>query len=281
MPTIRDICKRAIEINPTLDQQALRLLLLETLNLNNYSELNSKLDEEFKYEEKFWSYFAEFNKGWPVQYIVGKASFLGLDLYVDNNVLIPRIETEELVFEAIKVIREKFGDSPFSMIDIGTGSGAIAIAMARAFPNAKIYASDISEAALVVAKKNDGRFAANIMFLQGSALEPLIKNGIKVDVIISNPPYIINEQEIDPQVWKYEPHLALLAPAGDSVYQQILSQITHVIDDKALVFFEIGHDLEQHIKAISQRANAKCETTIRRDMHGKIRFAFIEVEVQK
>ena len=147
------------------------------------------------------------NAGEPVQYIVGNVDFYGYELDVNKNVLIPRRETEELVEEVIK--RSKNFNNP-TIIDVGTGSGAIAISLSKEL-NCHIYASDISGAALKVAKKNICKTSSNVTLYKGNMLKPYIKNDIKVDILVSNPPYIDKTEKIEDIVKNNEPHLALYA----------------------------------------------------------------------
>ena len=157
-------------------------------------------------------------KGEPVQYIVGNVNFYGYELMVNKDVLIPRRETEELTEEVIR--RMKVFSNPV-IADVATGSGAIAITLSKEL-NVSLYASDISEKALLVAEKNAFDNQASVTFFQGDMLKPFIDNNVKLDVIVSNPPYIKENEEIEPVVFNNEPHLALFAKDGGlEFYQKI------------------------------------------------------------
>ncbi|GGI41225.1 peptide chain release factor N(5)-glutamine methyltransferase [Mammaliicoccus stepanovicii] len=178
--------------------------------------------------------------GEPVQYIVGFAEFYGRKFELNKDVLIPRTETEELVFQTLSTITKQNS----VLCDIGTGSGAIAISLKKEMPTLDVIATDISNEALVVAKSNANLHKADIHFMQGDALQPLIDKGIKVDVLVSNPPYISYEEQIQmtDTVLNYEPHLALFAEDdGLYIYKSLLAKLDQVMDTGGLVIFEIGH----------------------------------------
>ncbi|MDU0383136.1 peptide chain release factor N(5)-glutamine methyltransferase [Staphylococcus pseudintermedius] len=176
--------------------------------------------------------------GMPVQYVVGQSEFYGHQFKVNSDVLIPRPETEEVVhyfltqLAAAKVVA-----------DIGVGSGAIAITLKAERPELRVIATDISFQALAVARENAQRLQRDITFLQGNALQPLIDQGVRLDGLISNPPYIGEHERtlMDNSVIQYEPHVALFAAQeGYQVYAAILRDLPHVMQDGAPVVFEIG-----------------------------------------
>src|SRR5699024_5048223 len=150
--------------------------------------------------------------GVPVQHITNDAHFYGRTFYVDERVLIPRPETEELVEKVIVDVRTN-KSTRTEIVDIGTGSGIIAITLALELKHAKVYATDISEEALVVAEKNAKSLGADVQFFQGNFLEPLLKRHITPNYIVSNPPYIAEHERstLADTVVKYDPELALFA----------------------------------------------------------------------
>ncbi|MDT0711676.1 peptide chain release factor N(5)-glutamine methyltransferase [Mammaliicoccus sciuri] len=179
-------------------------------------------------------------KGEPVQYIAGFGEFYGRKFKVNQHVLIPRPETEELVYQTLQMIQNE----QVVVCDIGTGTGAIAITLKKERPDLSVIATDISEEALLIAQTNASTLKAPIEFLKGKSLEPLIKENIKVDVLVSNPPYISYEEqkEMSDTVLNYEPHLALFAEDdGLAIYKDIILNLEHVMSDNGLVIFEIGH----------------------------------------
>ena len=157
-------------------------------------------------------------KGEPIQYIVGFQSFYGYKYKVDANCLIPRPETEEVMLHFLKLCRNKD-----DVVDIGTGSGAIAITLKLLRPDLDVYATDLYEDTLNVARNNADTHQQDIHFLQGNALKPLIEKGIKVDGLISNPPYIdeAESKDMDDTVLQFEPHHALLLKIKAMLFTRI------------------------------------------------------------
>lgn len=212
------------------------------------------------------------NNGEPVQYIVGNVSFYGNIIDVDKRVLIPRFETEELVENTVKYIK-KYNYK--SIVDIGTGSGCIAITLKKFFPEILVDAVDISKDALEVAKKNANKNNVNINFYEGNLLEPLSK---KYDVIISNPPYIAYDEEIMDIVKNNEPHIALYASNnGLYYYEEILKNVYKYINNNGLIAFEIGYNQGEEIKKLASKYLNKYDFEIKKDMTGKDRMVFIRV----
>lgn len=216
------------------------------------------------------------NNGEPVQYIVGNVNFYGNIIDVNKNVLIPRFETEELVEKTISKVKNKF-DKEINILDLCTGSGCIAITMQKEL-NAKVTASDISHEALEVARSNADKNNVYINFIESD----LFKNiNDKFDVIISNPPYIAIDEEIDEIVKNNEPHLALYAENnGLYFYEEILKKISNYLNDKFIIAFEIGYLQGEEIKNIALKYLNNIKVTIEKDLQGKDRFVFIENDVQ-
>lgn len=251
-------------------------------NLIKYGE--SKLKENridpslakylYKYLDNLDEYENAIDKlieGKPVQYIVGNVVFYGLNIKVNENVLIPRFETEELVDKTIKYINNYF-DNKLDIVDIGTGSGAIAITL-KSNLDCNMDAVDISKEALGVAKENARRLNTEINFYLGDLLEPLNK---KYDVIISNPPYIAYDEEIEEIVKNNEPHLALYAENdGLKCYENILSNASNYLKEKNIIAFEIGYMQSDKIKEIALKYFPNSKVKVEKDMQGKDRFIFI------
>ena len=209
------------------------------------------------------------NQGIPVQYIVGNVEFYGNIIEVNEDVLIPRFETEELVDRVIKKLKNK---NNLDIVDLGTGSGCIAISLAKNL-NGNVDAVDISKKALEVAKKNAINNNVNINFYLGDMLNPLNK---KYDLIISNPPYIAYDEEIMDIVKNNEPHLALLADKeGLYYYEQILKNVKNYLKDNYLIAFEIGYKQGKKIESLAHRY-LSCKVTIEKDLSSKDRYIFIE-----
>lgn len=207
-----------------------------------------------------------------VQYIVGNVNFYGYELDVNKNVLIPRRETEELVYEVIN--RSKNFNNPV-IIDVGTGSGAIAITLSKELKS-HVYASDISSDALIVAKKNCTKTKADITFYEGDMLKPYIDNNIKADIIVSNPPYIKLDEEIEDVVKNNEPHLALYAQDnGLEYYKKILSTAKEILNDKFLIAFEIGNTQANDIKNIVKKYFKDVKVEVKKDLSDNDRMFFV------
>ncbi|MDD3187069.1 MAG: peptide chain release factor N(5)-glutamine methyltransferase [Bacilli bacterium] len=210
-------------------------------------------------------------EGIPVQYIVGDVNFYGYDFKVNNSVLIPRFETEELVRKTIEYINNLF-DYNVTMLDIGTGSGCIAITLSKQ-TGAIVDAVDISKDALEVAKENNLLNNSDVNFF----LSDIFSNVDKTyDVIISNPPYIAKDEEIMEVVKNNEPHIALYADdEGLSFYERILSEIRSHLNLKYLIAFEIGETQGEKVKEIALRYLKTSSVIIEKDLTGVDRYVFI------
>ncbi|HAR6485267.1 TPA: peptide chain release factor N(5)-glutamine methyltransferase [Staphylococcus pseudintermedius] len=207
--------------------------------------------------------------GMPVQYVVDQSEFYGRQFKVNSDVLIPRPETEEVVhyfltqLAAAKVVA-----------DIGVGSGAIAITLKAERPELRVIATDISFQALAVARENAQRLQRDITFLQGNALQPLIDQDVRLDGLISNPPYIGEHERtlMDNSVIQYEPHVALFAAQeGYQVYAAILRDLPHVMQDGAPVVFEIGFQQGAQLTRMMQQLYPHITPEVINDINGHAR----------
>ena len=235
-------------------------LILKGKKILEENNIDSNLAEYlYKYLEDKSKYLDGINKlteGKPIQYIIGNVDFYGQLLEVNENVLIPRFETEELVSKTIDLINKYFNHR-VDIVDLGTGSGCIAITLKNNV-DANVDAVDISEKALEVAKRNAKANNAEINFMLGDMLSPLTK---KYDVIISNPPYIaFDDPEVMEIVKNNEPHTALYAPMeGLKHYKDIIEQSSNYIKKKAIIAFEIGYKQADEIikMGLEKYPNAK------------------------
>lgn len=210
--------------------------------------------------------------GIPLQYIIGNVDFYGLNFIVNENVLIPRFETELLVEKTISYINKYFTND-LKIVDLGTGSGCIAITLSKKL-NVEVDAVDISPSALEVAKKNNIINNTNVNFYLGNMLEPLSK---KYDVIISNPPYIAYDEEIMDIVKNNEPGIALYADNnGLYYYEEIIKNCKNYLNENGLLAFEIGYMQASSIKKLAKKYLNK-EAIIEKDYSNKDRFAFIKL----
>lgn len=232
---------------------------------------------ELEYLEKYYQGDLEeamkrLQNGEPVQYIVGNVDFYGYPFEVNKDVLIPRFETEELVEKVIKRCKKKFS-SKIDIVDIGTGSGCIAITLKKEL-SSDVTAVDISKEALEVAFKNAKNNHVEIEFLEGNLLEPLTK---KYDVLVSNPPYIDREEEIMEIVKQNEPEIALYADHnGLYCYEQILKNASEVMKGKYLLAFEIGATQGDYLKEYAKKYFPEATITVEKDLQDRNRFLLID-----
>lgn len=213
----------------------------------------------------------------PIQYITGETLFYGLNFCVTKNTLIPRPETEELVDWIINTSNKL--EKPIRILDIGTGSGCIAIALAKHMPKAQVYAIDVSKEALKVAKNNAKKNNVSITFLEQDILEREALNmnallDINFDVIVSNPPYVrhLEKKMMQPNVLNNEPHLALFVDDNDPLkfYQAITKYAKVKLKAKGALFFEINEYLGTEMKKLLQTEGFK-DIDLKQDFFGKDR----------
>ena len=221
-------------------------------------------------KDKLEAGLKELKEGKPVQYIVGNVDFYDVNLLVNENVLIPRFETETLVEKTINYAKKL--TEPLDILDIGTGSGAIAITLAKHL-SCHVLATDISKEALETAKSNSKRNNVQIEFKQSDILKNV--QG-KFDIIISNPPYIAKDEVIDDLVKDNEPHLALYAEEdGLYFYRNILENVKPYLKEKSLIAFEIGMTQSAAITKIAQNYLPHAKIITEKDLTGKDRYIFI------
>ena len=240
-----------------------------------YLMMDEEVDEELL--KQFQDGMQRYMNGEPIQYINGKENFFSRDFIVNENVLIPRYETEELVQNILYKIDDYFDDySSIDLCDVGTGSGAIAITLALEEPKLNVVATDISEEALEVAKANASELDAQVTFYQGDMLEPLIDRQQKFDIFVSNPPYIPQDQEIESVVKDNEPHVALFGGNdGLYFYRKIFKDVRHVLKDRALLAFEMGFDQRELMSQAVEQYFPGIPYEIIKDINGKDRMLFI------
>ena len=210
-------------------------------------------------------------EGIPVQYIVGNVNFYGNTINVNENTLIPRFETELLVEKTIKLI-EKYFDRKVNILDIGTGSGCIAITLNKEV-DSNVTAVDISGGALSVAIENNKINNTNVNFYSSDVFSNV---NDKYDVIISNPPYIAYDEEIMDVVYNNEPHSALFADNnGLYFYDKILSECKSYLNDKFIIAFEIGYKQGDSVKEFAYKYLDNINVFVEKDYSDKDRFVFI------
>lgn len=206
----------------------------------------------------------------PVQYILGSADFMGVQFEVDGSVLIPRPETEEFVYWVVEDVPHRA-----AILDVGTGSGCIAIALSREVADARVYGLDISPEALVVARRNGKRLAPSVEFIEGDALGPFDRLFThKFDAIVSNPPYIPASDKalMRPNVVNYEPHSALFVPDTDPLcfYRAIARTARRMLRDSGRLYFEIYESLAEQMVTMLRNEDY-ADVVVREDFRGKPR----------
>ena len=250
-----------------------KILLAEALNKNPL-ELLTCLTEEVpsEKEELFKKEVLALKEGKPLQYVLGNVNFYGINFYINENVLNPRFETEQLVEKTINYITTKF-PSPINLIDLGCGSGIIGLTLEQKVVLNSLDLIDISTEALEVAKKNAQNLHSKAHLYQSDMWQNVSK---KYHVIISNPPYIKIDEEIDEMVKNNEPHLALYAGEdGLDCYRKILSNLEQHMEDKCLVAFEIGPTQGLALQKIVESTLKDVQISIEKDLTDRPRFFFI------
>ena len=280
MPTNRQIYFSLIkENNKYLNRNVITSVLCHTNSFDCNLTLYKNFDNECEHYEDFLKLIERIRNGEPYQYVIGKAPFIDLKFNVNPSVLIPRQETEELVIGTKLMIDKMFGPyAKINIADVCTGSGVIGVYMKKFFSLSTVYVSDIDEECLKVARSNSKLHNLPVIDIQGDLLSPFIEQNIKLDVLICNPPYIGDESTIDEQVWKYEPHKALLASPKTLFYERIFQDADRIMNKDALLAFEIGEDMEDELSEMVEKYFPNSAYKISKDMYGKIRFLYIMIK---
>ena len=251
-----------------LESDNLKLLLKETLaehNLDYFLVQRNPIDQKIK--RSLDTRINKLKKGIPPQHILGYAYFYGLKLKVNKNVLIPRFDTEVLVDVVLKDISQK----PITLVDVGTGSGAIAIAIKANNPKAKVYATEINDKAFKVAKQNTKQNRTKVILYKGDLLKPLLSRKVKVDIIVSNPPYISrNDKKIESQVKKYEPSLALFSKDNGLYHiKRIIKESFKVLKPHGAIYLEVGYKQANKVKIFAAKTFANLQSVeVIKDLSG-------------
>ncbi|EAD5687886.1 peptide chain release factor N(5)-glutamine methyltransferase [Listeria innocua] len=275
MTQINQLLKNAeaILLEKGLDQNAAEILLETRMGLTR-SELWMEMSRELEpnHEKQFQEDFARYLAGEPVQYILKTAPFYGYDFLVTEDVLIPRPETEELVATAEAFLKKH----PLrSLLDVCTGSGIIAIALKKAFPDMTVTASDISAAALAIAKKNSLLLNADVRFVETDLLESFKQNNERFDMIVANPPYISEAEkaEMSDYVLKNEPSIALFAENdGLAIYERFVDNLKYVLNPSFWVGVEIGYTQGERVKQLFEKSYPHATVLIHKDINSKDRY---------
>lgn len=280
MATVKELIKLAERKldDSNKDTNVAKVLFYHLANKQPH-ELYLMYDEEVdqELENKFLAGMEEYYQGKPIQYIKGVETFFGRDFKVNENVLIPRYETEELVENILYRIDDYFADyNEITLCDVGTGSGAIATSLALEESRLKVYATDISPEAVEVAKDNADTLGANVEFMVGDMLQPLLERKLKIDIFVSNPPYIPQDQQIEAMVKDNEPHVALFGGNdGLYFYRKIFQGVEPLLNNRALLAFEMGFDQRELMEEALKEYFPNDPHEIIKDINGKDRMLFI------
>lgn len=265
------------------DANAGEILLKFYLKISR-SKLFASLHEELPADvfTAFEQAVKQHGAGMPVQYITGSEEFYGRTFSVNEEVLIPRPETEELIYHALRKIHSLFSeDQVLDLVDVGTGSGAIAITMKCEEPRLQVVATDIASESLEVAKKNAEVLQADVTFVQGDLLQPLITAHQHFDVLLSNPPYIPDEDRLEMSivVTEHEPHRALFAGLdGLDFYRRFMKELPLVMRTPGLIGFEVGAGQSEQVAELLRNTFTNADVSVEFDINGKDRMVFAELK---
>ena len=269
------------------EQEIESFFFILTEYLHNLKRVDVALNSNFELSdeevEKWNAILVDLQQEKPIQYITGESWFYGLKFEVNENTLIPRPETEELVEWIIESQKSKVQSQKLEILDIGTGSGCIPISLKANLPQANVSAIDVSEQALEVAKRNANSNKVEINFIQANILEveylsqlqtPNFQLPTSIDIIVSNPPYVRNleKEEIKKNVLDYEPHLALFVEDTDALlfYRKIAQLALKNLSPNGLLFFEINQYLGKETVELLENIGFK-NIELKKDMYGNDR----------
>lgn len=251
-----------------------KMLLSSYLDVNPL-ELLTILDKEVDsdIEKLYKSSLEALKENKPIQYVIGNVNFYGLKFIVNKNVLIPRFETEELVEQVVEYTKDLNKDK-IKILDLGCGSGAIGLTLKSILKDSEVTLTDISKEALEIAKLNANNLNLDVTFIESDWFSNVKLE--KYDIIVSNPPYIRTDEEIEEIVKNNEPSLALYGGAdGLDCYRKILANIKPYLNNKFLIVFEIGESQKEEIYDIVNKYLKDIEITCKKDLYGRNRMIFV------
>lgn len=267
------LCEKADVPQETVMAYLVELSQRERYDL--YANYEEEMPEELKKE--FEAGMERILKQEPMAHVLGYSWFYGYKFLVNEDVLIPRYETEELCANILQRVDTYFSDAQeIVATDVGTGSGAIAITLCKEEPRMRMHATDISEEALVTARKNAELNGADVQFIAGDMLQPLIQEGRKLDILVSNPPYIPSQEQMEKSVVDFEPHVALFGGEdGLKFYREIFRDCEKVLKEKAFMAFEMGWDQRERMSRLVEEMLPGYRYEILKDINGKDRMLFV------
>lgn len=251
-----------------------KMLLSSYLDINPL-ELLTILDKEVDsdIEKLYKSSLEALKENKPIQYVIGNVNFYGIKFIVNRNVLIPRFETEELVEQVVEYTKDLNKDK-IKILDLGCGSGAIGLTLKSILKDSEVTLTDISKEALEVAKLNANNLNLDVTFIESDWFSNVKLE--QYDIIVSNPPYIRTDEEIEEIVKNNEPSLALYGGVdGLDCYRKILANIKPYLNNKFLIVFEIGESQKEEIYDIVDKYLKDIEITCKKDLYGRNRMIFV------
>ncbi len=255
-----------------------KMLLSSYLDVNPL-ELLTILDKEVDsdIEKLYKSSLEALKENKPIQYVIGNVNFYGLKFIVNKNVLIPRFETEELVEQVVEYTKDLNKDK-IKILDLGCGSGAIGLTLKSILKDSEVTLTDISKEALEVAKLNANNLNLDVTFIESDWFSNVKLE--QYDIIVSNPPYIRTDEEIEEIVKNNEPSLALYGGVdGLDCYRKILANIKPYLNNKFLIAFEIGESQKEEIYDIVNKYLKDIEITCKKDLYGRNRMIFVRNKI--
>lgn len=240
--------KRILAVSEYSEARYLMREICENQDVDLYANLDNFIDESI--DKVFEEGVKRLCDQEPVAHILGYSWFYGRKFQVNEDVLIPRGETEQLVLNTILEVEDKFESFDLDLLDLACGSGAIGISLKLEEPALNVSIADISSDALKVAKDNAESLNAEVRIVESDMLQEFIKKDEKFDVIVCNPPYILNNEELQTSVVDFEPHLALFGGEdGLDFYRQVLKESQSVLKSPGVLAFEMGYDQKENLSA--------------------------------
>ena len=260
-------------------EQAATLLMVELCRqkgINLYMDMDEEILDAIRVD--YLEAIHEMEKGKPLSYVLGYESFYGYDFIVNEDVLIPRPETEELVGLVLSLFDEHFSEAQHvTVFDVATGSGAIGITLDLEEPRMDVIASDISSKAVDVALQNNEKLQGHVNFIIGNMLDPFIERDLHCDICVCNPPYIPSNEKMEHSVVDFEPHVALFGGKdGLKFYRDVFEKADQVLKEKAFMAFEIGYDQRESLSQLAREYFPDAKIEVHKDMSGKDRMLTIE-----